>query len=229
MSVLKKSGYALFYFLAFGVSVYAILFLTIDWIGSQYLKEKFLLTPFAMYLHMAGGAIALTTGALQLNSRLRTKHLKFHRILGRVYVLSVLSSGCAGLFLATNSMGGTVAHFGFGSMAILWLLTLSMALYQIKKDNVSSHRYWMIINYSLTCSAITLRLYLPTFPWLFNVDFITAYTAISWAAWVPNLMVAQLYLIKTRYLSNHYQINKNAALIVQPVTIATKANKSLLP
>lgn len=214
MSVLKKSGYAIFYFLAFGVSIYAILFLTIDWIGSQYLKEKFLLTPLAMYLHMVGGAIALAAGAFQLNNRLRTKHLNFHRVLGRIYVLSVLLSGCAGLYLATNSMGGIVAHFGFGSMAVLWLFTVSMAFFQIKKGNVSAHRYWMIINYSLTCSAITLRLYLPTFPWLFNVDFITSYIAISWAAWVPNLLVAQLYLIKTRAFSEKNQVNKNSALSV---------------
>jgi uncharacterized membrane protein len=214
MEVFKKFGYGIFCLLAFSVSVYAILFLTIDWIGSQYLKDKFLLTPLAMYSHMVGGAIALAAGALQLNSNLRTKHLNFHRVLGRIYVLSVLFSGCAGLYLATNSIGGIVAHFGFGSLAVLWLFTVSMAFFQIKQGNVSAHRYWMIINYSLTCSAITLRLYLPTFPWLFNVDFVTSYTAISWAAWLPNLLVAQLYLMKVRVFSDPNKSDKNAALSV---------------
>ncbi len=214
MSVLKKSSRVIFYFLAFGVSIYAILFLTIDWFGPQHLKEKFLLTPLAMYSHIAGGAIALAVGTLQLNRRLRVKYLNFHRVLGQVYVLSVLASGCAGLYLATNSMGGIVAHFGFGCMAVLWLFTVSMAFFQIKKGNVSAHRYWMIINYSLTCSAITLRLYLPTFPWLFNVDFVTAYTAISWAAWVPNLLIAQLYLIINRTFIDEHQTYKSSAVSV---------------
>ncbi len=198
MKILKKCGYGVFYFLAFGVSLYALLFLTIDWVGSQYLKEKFSLTPVAMYLHMIGGAIALTVGAFQLNRRMRAKSVELHRTLGKVYVTAVLSSGCAGLYLATNSMGGVVAHFGFGTMAVLWLFTVSMAFIQIKNGNVNAHRHWMILNYSLTCSAITLRLYLPTFPWLFNVDFMTSYTAISWVAWVPNLLIAQLYVIKTK-------------------------------
>ena len=198
MTGLKKVGYGLFYFLAFGVSTYAILFVSIDWIGSQYLKDKFSLTPLAMYSHMIGGAIALTLGALQLNRHLRTQYLTLHKMAGRVYVAAVLLSGCAGLYLATNSMGGTIAHFGFGTMAVLWVFTVCMALFYIRKGNVNAHRYWMILNYSLTCSAITLRVYLPTFPWLFNVDFMTAYTAISWVAWVPNLLIAQWYLLNTR-------------------------------
>tara|TARA_R110002124_G_scaffold57818_4_gene161775 strand:+ start:2289 stop:2933 length:645 start_codon:yes stop_codon:yes gene_type:complete len=205
MEVFKKCGYGIFYALALGVSIYAILFVTVDWVGSEYLKEKFSLTPLAMYLHMVGGSIALTIGAFQLNSRMRAKSIKLHRTLGKVYVTAVLLSGSAGLYLATNSMGGIVAHFGFGTMAILWLFTVSMAFVQIKKGNVNAHRYWMIINYSLTCSAITLRLYLPSFPWLFNVDFITSYIAISWVAWVPNVLVAQLYLLKTKRVSYSVQ------------------------
>lgn len=205
MDVMKKCRNSIFYFLAFGVSLYAILFVFIDSIGSQYLKEKFSLTPLAMYLHMIGGAIALTVGAFQLNRNLRVNRLYIHRLLGKVYVISVLLSGCAGLFLATNSMGGVIAHFGFGTMAVLWVFTVSMAFIQIKKGNVIAHRTWMILNYSLTCSAITLRLYLPSFPWIFHVDFITSYTAISWIAWVPNLLVAQLYLIKTRGFNNANQ------------------------
>ena len=194
----KRFGYGLFYFLALGVSIYAILFVSIDWIGSQYLKDKFSLTPLAMYCHMVGGAIALTLGAVQLNPHLRAKHLLIHKVAGRVYVAAVLISGSAGLYFATNSMGGTVAHFGFGSMAILWLVTVCLALFYIRHGDVSAHRYWMILNYSLTCSAITLRIYLPTFPWLLNVDFMTAYTVISWVAWVPNLLIAQWYLLKTQ-------------------------------
>ena len=212
MEVFKKFGYGVFCFLAFGVSIYAMLFVTVDWVGSQYLKEKFSLTPLAMYLHMIGGAIALSVGAFQLNSRLRSKRLNVHRVLGKLYVTSVLFSGLAGLYLATDSMGGIVAHFGFGTMAVLWLFTVGMAFFQIRKGNVNAHRYWMILNYSLTCSAITLRIYIPSFPWLFNVDFITSYIAISWAAWVPNLLIAQLYLMKTKRFNNATQGNIDNAL-----------------
>ena len=197
MKILKRAAYGIFYILTLSISVYAILFLTIDWLGSQYLKQKFSLAPIAMYSHIIGGSIALLTGAFQLNSLFRSKFLVAHKILGRVYVVAILFSGIAGLFMATRSMGGTVAHFGFGTGAILWLLTVYMAVMRIKQGQVSAHKHWMILNYSLTCSAITLRLYMPTFPIIFNTDFITSYTYISWAAWLPNIIIAQLYLMKT--------------------------------
>lgn len=140
MEVFKKCGNGVFYFLAIGVSFYAILFVSVDSIGSQYLKEKFSLTPIAMYLHIIGGAIALTIGAFQLNSRMRANRLNLHRQLGKVYVIAVIFSGFAGLYLATNSMGGIVAHFGFGTMAVLWVFTVCMAFVQIKKGNVNAHQ-----------------------------------------------------------------------------------------
>ena len=196
MKILKRFGYGIFYVLALSVSIYAILFLTNDWLGSQYLKQKFSLAPIAMYSHIIGGSIALFTGALQLNSRFRERFLAVHKVMGRVYVIAVVFSGIAGLFMATRSMGGTVAHFGFGSMAVLWLFTVYMPYIRIRQGQVSAHKHWMNLNYSLTCSAITLRLYLPTFPIIFNTDFITSYTYISWAAWFPNIIIAQLYLMK---------------------------------
>jgi uncharacterized membrane protein len=94
-----------------------------------------------MYIHMGAGALALTVGIFQLNSNLRKNRLNLHRILGRIYVVSVLLSGCAGLFLAFNAMGGIVASYGFGSMAVLWLFTVIMAFVQVRKGNIPAHRY----------------------------------------------------------------------------------------
>jgi len=210
MTVLKKMAYSIFYIMAFSVSVYGLLFLTLDWLGSQYLKDKFSLTPIAMYSHIIGGSVTLIVGALQMNQLFRKRFITAHKVLGRIYMIAVIFSGSAGLFMATQSMGGMVAHFGFGTMAVLWLFTVYMAYIRIRQGQVSAHKYWMILNYSLTCSAITLRLYLPSFPWLFNLDFMTSYTIISWMAWVPNILIAQLYLMKTNakkqinfYADNH--------------------------
>ena len=40
---------------------------------------------------------------------------------------------------------------------------------------------------------MTLRLYLPIVG-IMDWDFLTAYRIIAWAAWVPNLIVAELYI-----------------------------------
>src|SRR5271165_2052656 len=51
----------------------------------QVIADRHLLIP-----HTLSGVIALLAGAAQFSSRLRRRHLKFHRVLGRVYVFSVL-------------------------------------------------------------------------------------------------------------------------------------------
>jgi hypothetical protein len=55
------------------------------------------------------------------------------------------------------------------------------------------HRAWMIRSFALTFAAVTLRLYLPLAAVL-SLDFVDAYRAISFLAWVPNLVVVELYL-----------------------------------
>src|SRR5664279_918544 len=49
----------------------------------QVIADRHLLIP-----HSLSGVIALLAGPMQFSSRLRQRHLKFHRILGRIYVVS---------------------------------------------------------------------------------------------------------------------------------------------
>ena len=55
------------------------------------------------------------------------------------------------------------------------------------------HRKWMIRSFALTFAAVTLRIYLAILPML-PVAFIGAYRAISFLCWVPNALVAELWL-----------------------------------
>jgi hypothetical protein len=55
------------------------------------------------------------------------------------------------------------------------------------------HRRWMIRSFALTFAAVTLRIYMPL-SGLMHLDMDQAYRAIAWLAWVPNLILAELYL-----------------------------------
>ncbi len=53
----------------------------------------------------------------------------------------------------------------------------------------------MIRNYSLTFAAVTLRIWLPLFLMQFGVErFEQSYAVIEWLAWVPNLIIAEVYI-----------------------------------
>ena len=66
----------------------------------QVIADRHLLIP-----HTLCGVIALLAGPVQFSSRLRQRHLKFHRVLGRVYVISVFIGALTGIALAAGRPG----------------------------------------------------------------------------------------------------------------------------
>src|SRR5580692_10698819 len=58
----------------------------------QIIADRHLLIP-----HTLCGVIALLAGPMQFSSRLRQRHLKFHRLLGRIYVISVFIGASTGV------------------------------------------------------------------------------------------------------------------------------------
>ena len=146
------------------------------------------------YTHITFGGIALLTGWSQFSKRLRDRNLSLHRMLGKIYVGSVILSSTAGLFIAFFSSGGIMSALGFSSLALLWLLTILKAYTSILKKDIKQHENWMIRNYALAFAAVTLRIYLPFSQAVLHADFLTSYRIISWLCWVPNILIAQMII-----------------------------------
>jgi uncharacterized membrane protein len=156
-----------------------------------------------LYIHIIASVVALVIGPFNLSKKFREKNLRRHRMLGKMYLLGVLLGGVSGLYLAVLASGGLVAKLGFGTLAILWLVTAYLALWNIKNKRVVNHQRWMIRNYALTFAAVTLRLYIILV--LASVGgqyFEVAYPIIAWVCWLPNLIVAEL-LIRRRVTNFH--------------------------
>jgi uncharacterized membrane protein len=144
-------------------------------------------------VHVAGAATALLAGPLQFLPRLRARRRTFHRWLGRIYVTGCLAGGSGGLVMAFGVTAGPIAGIGFGSLAVIWLITTGQALRMALARRFDAHRAWMIRSFALTFGAVTLRLYLPILP-LLGFSFLDAYRLTSYLAWIPNLILAELYL-----------------------------------
>src|SRR5579872_5530420 len=63
----------------------------------QVIADRHLLIP-----HTLCGITALLAGPLQFSSRLRQRHLKLHRVLGRIYIISVFIGALTGIGLAAG-------------------------------------------------------------------------------------------------------------------------------
>jgi len=153
------------------------------------LKPNFLAHPLGFYVHIGAGTTALLIGPWQFLASLRRRAPGVHRVMGTIYVLACLAGGVAALLIAPGSNGGWVAASGFMTLAVLWLLTTGMAISAILDRRVADHRRWMRRSFALTLAGVTLRLYLPL-AFVGAVPFATAYAAIAWICWVPNLWLA---------------------------------------
>jgi predicted membrane protein DUF2306 len=156
-------------------------------IASNLFKNPWLL------VHVAGAATALLVGPVQFSSTLRARFRRLHRWIGRTYAVSCLIGGAGGFALALGASTGPVSTIGFGSLAVLWILTTVLAWRRAMQRRFVAHRVWMIRSFALTFAAVTLRLYLPIAS-LLAIPFVDAYRAISFLAWVPNLLLVELYL-----------------------------------
>jgi len=156
------------------------------------MRAVFLAYPVAVYAHVFGSVVALAAGPFQFSSRLRTRRLALHRLLGRLYLgVGVLVGGVAGLFMAFHAFGGMPARLGFAGLALAWLYTGAQAYRAIRAHEVAAHRRWMVRNFALTFAAVMLRLYLPAAV-VSGIAFEAAYPVIAWLCWVPNLVFAEL-------------------------------------
>jgi uncharacterized membrane protein len=141
--------------------------------------------------HFVLGPLALLLGPFQFLGTLRARYPRVHRSLGWTYGASVAVAGVAGLFLALDSYGGLVTHVGFALLAVIWLATTSVAVWNARRSRYSEHRKWMVRSFALTFAAVTLRLYLQGFTAL-GIPFVEAYQTVAWLSWVPNLLAAEL-------------------------------------
>lgn len=150
---------------------------------------------FAFFAHIIFGGISLFIGWRQFGSNFRNKHLKLHRIIGKIYIISVLISSAAAIYMGIYANGGIISSIGFMFLGVVWMITTLSGVVQIRKGNVINHHQLMVYSYACTFAAVTLRLW---YPLLISIthDPENSYLVVAWLCWLPNILAA--YLINKR-------------------------------
>ena len=203
MSILSRVPNLLWWLVCVGVALVSWRFL----IGGVAVTMPAMLPQFEnraliLYAHIGLAPVALLILPFQFSSRFRTARSRLHRLMGRSYGLAVLLSGMAGLVLAVRTETGLApwTGLGFASLAVLWLATTAQAVRLAMARRIEAHRRWMTRSAALTVAAVTLRIELPLMVFGFGLDFGVAYTIVAWLCWVPNLLIAELWLARRRPL-----------------------------
>ena len=114
----------------------------------QVIADRGLLIP-----HTLCGTFALLTGPLQFSSRFRKRHLKFHRVLGRMYFVSVIIGAFTGIALATGRPGFP----GTSMQGAAWIVCTTAAVIAARNRQIAVHRQWMARSYAVTFTFVSSR------------------------------------------------------------------------
>jgi uncharacterized membrane protein len=167
-------------------------------------NPAFLDFPFVTALHVVLGGIYLILAPLQFVSRIRSRHLTYHRRVGRLLVAIGLVVGATALF-----MGLVIPFFGWGERVIIglfgtvFLVALTTGFLHVRAGRVALHREWMMRAFAAGLSIATQRLIFFPALWIVEADpadgqFAALWVAAFVAAFVLNLFVAEARIRATR-------------------------------
>jgi uncharacterized membrane protein len=114
----------------------------------QVIADRRLLIP-----HTLSGILALVIGPINFSSRIRQRYLQLHRVLGRIYVVSVFVGSFTGIALAAGRPGlpGTTMQ------AVAWMVCTTAAFITARNRQIVQHRQWMARSYAVTFTFVSSR------------------------------------------------------------------------
>jgi uncharacterized membrane protein len=138
--------------------------------------------------HIAGGTIALFAGPFQLWSGFRRRFRAAHRWTGYAYISGVVLSAVSSFSLVFH----TLPDFGLSLfvLAIMWLVSVGMALAAVRNGRYDAHREWMSRSYIVTFAFVSYRFLvdLPVFSGLGGGRF----ASVLWISWVVPMMLFEV-------------------------------------
>ncbi|WP_329311483.1 DUF2306 domain-containing protein [Streptomyces sp. NBC_01262] len=199
----KQISWAVIAVSAIGIAVYsAPAYLTGDTSLSRIpINPDIAVHYLSIVVHALPACLVLFIGPFQFAATLRARRPALHRILGRVYMISMVIASIAAIAAATFTTSGFSVQVAFYLLTAAWLYSLAMGFRSIRQGQVQLHRIWMIRNYALTFAAVVLRVFLGIglllqagpFPWL---SFDDIYPASVWASIVVCAVYAEYFIIQ---------------------------------
>lgn len=158
-------------------------------------EHRYARYPWLAYAHVGPGVLYLLLAPLQLWRGFRNRHLRWHRRIGRVAIISGLLSGIfAILFGFFLSFGGALqasAAVVFGS----WFIFALVNAYRcIRRRNITDHRRWMIRAFAVGLAVGTIRIWIGLFQAFGLLTFRDAIGVAFWLSFVLHAASAEAWI-----------------------------------
>lgn len=155
-------------------------------------------SPMPVVLHVISAAIFVTLGAFQFVAPLRRRFPNLHRIVGRRLMVCGLVAGLSALWMTlfyarlpdTNDLL-VVIRFVFSSAMIAFIV---LGFIAIRRGDVARHRGWMMRAYAIGLGAGSQALIFMVAEMVTGKPDQMEKALLMGAAWVINLVVAELVI-----------------------------------
>jgi uncharacterized membrane protein len=156
--------------------------------------------PALTAVHIGAGALFLVFGAVQFSSRIRGRHLAFHRWSGRVLVATSLAGTTASFYFGVlHPYGGISEVTSIALFGVLFMAFLLRAVYAIRRGDVGQHREWMIRAFSLGVGIAVIRVVTGFLIVLSNAPGEVLLGRGFWIGWSLSLIAGELWIRHTRH------------------------------
>lgn len=161
-------------------------------------EARYVSHPWLAYVHMTPGVLYLLGAPLQLSERFRTKHYTAHRRLGRVLVTAALISiSLALIFGLRFPWGGTPEALATAVFGCWFLACLVLAVRAIRRDEVPTHRRWMIRAFAVGLGVGTIRIWIGILFGTGLLDFHDSFAAAFWIGLSLHVLAAEWWIRTT--------------------------------
>ena len=166
------------------------------------LDDLFARHPILTLVHIVPGMLFMILGPLQFSSRIRARHLRWHRLSGRVFVVCGVVIGISALMMSFQmpAIGGVNQAAATTLFGTFFLFALCKAFWHIRRREVALHREWMIRAFSIGLAVAAIR---PIMGVFFATSPLTGLTPREffgiafWIGFVLHLMAAEAWIHTT--------------------------------
>lgn len=147
-----------------------------------------------LLVHVIFGLMASLIGPFQFIPAIRRKNPAVHRVMGRIYVVSILISTLVSFYLVSTAQLGLVYVVGLACLGIVWVGTTSMGYLAIRKKKIQLHTEWMIKSYVLTVAFVNFRFIEDLMAMADIGDFAQRKVLMSWACWAIPFFITEVVI-----------------------------------
>jgi len=120
-------------------------------------NARYFESPLAVLVHGSSGIGFFLTVPLQFSPAFRQKHPRWHRVSGRIALLSAYLMAASGVWLhhvlTPEELG--MRYMGLVIVSLCMVLAFTLAFYHVLKRQITAHRRWMYRAVAVSLAVVT--------------------------------------------------------------------------